>query len=513
MLIEMGRHPQGLMIATKWVEAEPDVSEAWFFKSVCEMMLLSAKNALESAEKADNLAPNTPKYMAQKARCLVGVGATMKGLRLARKLVKQEDRNAHLLDAVANTISNAGEHEEAIPVFEKAISLNPNIPQYYSNYGTVLHFCRRTDEAEAAHRKSIELSPENFRAYWLLGGLRKATPEHNFVDWFDKVLKAQNDKLQARTTLNFALAKQHEDLEEYDDAFHHLADGSKAVLEHSPYQEEATLAPFHRFKEAFSPALVASRPAGHKSDEAIFIVGMPRSGTTLVERIVSAHDDVFAAGELHNFNHLLNSRFEKLPKNHKGMQDPADLVDIDFEALGAEYIEGTRPRTGHTPRFIDKYPFNFQFVGAIGLALPHSKIINLMRNPMDTCFGNYKLMFMPGSALYSYDQETLGRFYVEYRKLMEHWHEILPGRILDVHYEALVANPEDESKRIMDFLDLDWKPELLEFYKSNEAVATASTSQVREPVNAASINKWKKFERHLGPLKSLIVSAGYPVED
>lgn len=274
MLIEMGRHPQGLMIADKWVEAKPKDPEAWFCKSVCEMMLMRQKIALESARKSIELKPGDARLQAQGARCMVAAGAVMEGLKLARKLAARENKNPHILDTVANTISNAGEHEEALQYFEAAIALNPNIPQYYTNYGTVLQFCRRTEEAEAAHRKAIELYPEDFRAYWLLGGLRKAKHGDNHVEWFDKTLKAHEGKLQARTALNFALAKQNEDLEKYDEAFHHLEDGAKAVLEHSPYSEASNFNLLAKFRDVFSLDLIASQPAGHGSQEPIFIVGM-----------------------------------------------------------------------------------------------------------------------------------------------------------------------------------------------------------------------------------------------
>lgn len=513
MLIEMGRHPQALMVIAKWVEAKPHVAEAWFCKSVCEMMLMRAKIALESINKATDIEPNNSRYLAQRARCLVSSGAVMEGLKLARKLVGKDQKNSHILDAVANTISNAGEHEEAIPLFERAIKLNPKIPQYYSNYGTVLHFCQRTDEAEVAHRKALELFPEDFRAYWLLGQLRKAKPDHNFISWFEKMLTKYGDKLQARVSLNFALAKQHEDLGQNDEAFRHLELGSKAALEYAPYNEEANDNTLTRYREEFPPELFARGIGGSSNEEPIVIVGMPRSGTTLVERIIASYDDVFAAGELHNFMHILNERCNALNPGKQGLELYLGLDRLDFRELGDAYVESTRPRTGHTRYFIDKYPFNFQTIGPMALALPRTKIINLVRNPMDTCFSNYKLLFMLGSATYSYDQETLGRFYVQYRKMMEHWHACLPGRILDVDYENLVRNPEEESRRITDFLGFEWRPECLEYYKSDEAVSTASTSQVREPINASSLNAWKKFEAHLEPLKKVFENNGIAIDD
>ena len=511
-LIQMARHREGLLVARKWVEAKPGEANAWFCKSICEMMLLQAQQALASIERALAIDDSSPRYRAQAARCMVGSGRVMDGLQLARTIASEEQGNAHILDAVANTISNAGEHEEAIPIFERAIALNPKAPQYYSNLGTVLHFCRRTEDAEAAHRKALELMPEDFRAYWLLGQLRKATAEHNFIDWFEGVLEQYDDKLQARTTLNYALAKQYEDLEHYDQAFVHMEQGAAAVLEHSPYTEASNQQLLAKYSADFSEGICQRTVPGCDSEEPIFIVGMPRTGTTLVERIIASDEQVFAAGELHNFMHLFNQRYKALNANEEDYTKFSGIESVDYRELGEAYVDSTRPRTGHTRHFIDKYPFNFQMVGPIALSLPRAKIIHLIRNPMDTCFSNYKLLFMLGSGLYSYDQETLGRFYLQYHNLMNHWHRCFPGRILNVSYEQLVQNPEAETRRIAAFLGLEWRPELLEFYKSSEAVSTASTSQIREPINTASLYKWKRFAKHLKPLQQVLETNGIEIE-
>ena len=511
-LIQMARHREGLMVAQKWVEAKPQQAEAWFHKSICELMLLKPKQALDSVQHSRAIDSENRRYRAQAARCMVGAGQIMEGLRLARTIASEEQRNAHILDAVANTISQAGEHEEAIPIFDRAIALNPDAPQYYSNLGTVLHFCRRTDEAEVAHRKALELMPEDFRAYWLLGQLRKAKIEHNFVDWFQKILAKYPDKLHARATLNYALAKQYEDLGQYAQSFDHLSAGAEAVREHSPYPEAANQQLFEKYQQDFQFEMAPSPAGGRENSEPIFILGMPRTGTTLVERIIASDDHVFAAGELHNFMHLYNERYKALNPDKKTFAEFEHLDRLDFNRLGVDYIESTRPRTGHTRHFIDKYPFNFQIAGPIALALPNAKIIHLMRNPMDTCFSNFKLLFMLGSGMYSYDLETLGRFYVMYRQQMAHWHTYCPGRILDVSYETLVQNPEAVSRRIMQFLDLEWRPECLEFHKSNEAVATASTGQIREPINTASLYRWKHYEAQLQPLRKVLEAAGIEVE-
>lgn len=189
-----------------------------------------------------------------------------------------------------------------------------------------------------------------------------------------------------------------------------------------------------------------------------------------------------------------------------------NAADLNYVQLGQDYLESTRPRTGRTKHFIDKYPLNFMNVGPAALALPNAKFIHLTRQPMDICFSNYKLLFSAGTGLYSYDQETLARYYIRYHELMNHWRACLPDRILDVVYEELIGDPEGQTRRIADYLGVEWTPDCLDFYKSGQAVATASTAQVRNPINSASVNSWKKHIDGLGVLQHTLVSGGITLD-
>jgi len=509
MFTSMGYFKQALMVANKWVEAKEKDSFAWFCKSVCEMALGRAALALDSVQAALTLEPGNTRYSAHRARCLIGTGDVMEGLKIARELVQQEQSNPQLLDDLATTLASAGETAEAVPVIEKAIALDPKVAQFHTNYASMLHFCGRTVEAEAAHRKALELQPEDFQAYWLLSQLGKATPSHNYVDWFRGALSTYKDQPLARVGINYALGKQHEDLGQYDKAFEHYQDGASAVREQTPYEAGNLDALFGKYREEFDSNLFKQSNKGHDNEEVILIIGLPRSGTTLVERIIASYDDVFAAGELPNFTQLFNERCERLNPGKRGVDFFNGAAALDFEELGRAYIASTRPRTGHTKYFVDKFPFNFQLAGPFALALPNTKIINLMRNPLDTCFSNFKFLFAPGSAPYSYDQVSLAHFYSQYRALMAHWHSCLPGKILDVEYEQLVQDPEQGARRVTEFLGFDWDAKCLEFYKSSDAVATGSAGQIREPINTAYLHKWKEFEAHLEPLKTALDDYGF----
>jgi hypothetical protein len=244
-------------------------------------------------------------------------------------------------------------------------------------------------------------------------------------------------------------------------------------------------------------------------EEPIFIVGLPRTGSTLLERMLGSHSDVFAAGELQNFaielvklakSTFAGERLDKLSLVNKSTR-------LDFSALGANYLDSTRPRTGSSRFFIDKMPLNFLYIGLIHLALPAARIVHLTRHPMDACYAIYKTPFDQAYP-YSYDLQDLGRYYIAYRQLMDHWHAMLPGRVLDVAYEDLVSNTEGTIRQVLEYCDLEWQPACLDFHQSLAPTNTASAAQVREPVYTSSVAKWRHVEEGLAPLRTMFEQAG-----
>ena len=260
----------------------------------------------------------------------------------------------------------------------------------------------------------------------------------------------------------------------------------------------------------------APRPAtgGYFTDEPIFIIGMPLSGTTLVERILSSHPDAHAAGELQNFPLAL--------KRAAGSTTP-HLIDIDtiersqqldWHKLGEDYLNRTRPDTGLTPRFVDKLPHNFLHVGAIANALPNAKIICLRRNPMDTCLGNFRQLFNLASPYHGYANELLdtGRYYVLFDCLMKHWQLTFPGRLVEVRYEALVESQESRTRDLLAFCNLPWHDACLHFEKSEAPATTAGAVQVHAPIHRSALQLWKLYEPQLGELRKLLEDAGIEID-
>jgi hypothetical protein len=237
---------------------------------------------------------------------------------------------------------------------------------------------------------------------------------------------------------------------------------------------------------------------------------MPRTGTTLVERILSSHPAVFSAGELTNFALALKREARTSSRLVLDPETLAEAESVDLARVGAEYVASTRPRTGHTPHFIDKMPLNFFYAGLIHRALPNAKIICLRRNPLDTVLSNYRQLFATSFSYYNYAYDLLdaGRYFIEFDALAKHWLQTIPENYCEVHYESVVADTEKEAQRLVAFCGLDWDPACLAFEQNAAPVATASSVQVRQPIYRTAVERWRKYEPELAPLKAFLAEAG-----
>jgi hypothetical protein len=310
--------------------------------------------------------------------------------------------------------------------------------------------------------------------------------------------------------LYYALAKEAEDVGEYEKSFKALAAGSRIRRSHLEYHVGRDVAVLEDIRRCYASTDACTSGERYRDEQPIFIVGMPRTGTTLAERILAGHSQVTSAGELHDFSSEL---VKEIQRNSQGKPVAKDRIvqaslDVDFTRLGHNYVKAARQAVEPaSPQFIDKLPFNFLYCGLIHRALPKARIIHMVRDPMDTCYAIYKTLF--GQAYpFSYDLEELATYYIAYRKLMAHWHQVMPSQILDVAYEDVVADPEQQARRLVAHCGLDWEPECLEFHKSKAASTTASAVQVRQPLYSTSIQKWRNYEDQLAPLKARLAAAG-----
>ncbi|WP_158880636.1 sulfotransferase [Rhodanobacter sp. L36] len=492
------RHPGGLYIA-----------------GLTKLELGQMPKALEYLRKATIVEPTRVDFAVQLAKAFSLVNRNSEAEVAANAAMALSPTHPAMLDTLGVIFSNVGAYASAAAAFRVAVKSAPAHVSYRYNLATALVAAGDIDEAETEIETCIDQDPTYWRAHLTLAQLKRQTAASHHVERLESLLSDVSEtpvERPARMWLNMAIAKEYEDLADYPKAFDHLVLGKNAAIADRSYsieQDEALFASImHAFPQPQAPV------DGYPTHEPIFIIGMPRSGTTLVERIISSHLDVQSAGELLNF--AMSLKFVSGSKTEK-MIDP-DIVsrvhDTDWNRLGEIYLSSTRPATGQRPRFIDKLPHNFLYAGFIAKAMPNAKIICLRRNPMDTCLSNFRQLFAPNSPFfdYSFDLLDTGRYYVLFDRLMAHWQRVFPGRILEIDYEDLVDSQEENSRRLLEFCDLPWNDACLRFEENSSPVATASSVQVREPLYRSAMERWKKYGSRLDELQALLTSAGIKIE-
>lgn len=484
-----------------------------YIAGIAEMELKNMPMALTHLHIATELEPKRVDFAVQFAKALVLVKMTREAREAADRALALESDDPLALDTLGVIFTQVHAHAQAVSAFRRAASIQPKHAPYRYNLATALIAIGALDEAEIELETCIGLDPQWWKAHLTLAHLRKQTHEHNHIGRLQSLLPDHDADSYAQTYLHMALAKECEDCADYPAAFAHYSQGKAAAGQASSYTSARDQALFAAITAAFP--LPQTITAGCPSDEPIFVIGMPRSGTTLVERIISSHPEVFSAGELMNFGVAL--------KHASGSRTP-DLLDadtiahaqhLDWAALGEAYLTSTRPATGHTPRFIDKLPHNFLYAGWIARALPNAKIVCLRRDPLDTCLSNFRQLFSTHSPYYAYSNNLLdtGRYYALFDRLIAHWHLAFPGRILEVRYEDLVDAQEASTRRLLDFCGLPWHDACLQFEKNEAPVNTASAVQVRSPVYRSALQRWRKYAVQLDPLRQLLNEQGIVVPE
>jgi tetratricopeptide (TPR) repeat protein len=496
-------------LCLKTLAAEPNHADALFLLGIIAAEHSNFGKALDIIDRALTLEPAKAEYLAQRGRCLIALHRPREAFEAALQALELEPRDALTLDTIGVVMTRAGAHAEAIAPFRGAVARDATKAAYHYNLGASLQFVGELKAAEAEYRHALRLDPAFHRAWSSLAQVARAPLTAAEVAGLELALEQPSLDPDAELHLCHALAKQHEDEGRYATAFRLLERGKRrkaATLDYAFAADEAVFAAAARLPSA----LAGTAGNGHENREPIFIVGMPRTGTTLVERILSSHPRVFSAGELTNFG-LMLKRATATASNR--VLDAATLeaaAGCDFAAVGAAYVESTRPRTGHKERFIDKMPLNFFYVPLIRRCLPNAKIVCLRRNALDTCLSNYRQLFATSFSYYNYAYDLLdtGRYYAAFHGLTNLWRESLAANYLEIHYEDVVDRTEHEARRLLDFCELPWDPRCLAFQDNAAPVATASSAQVRQPIYRFGLERWRHYERELEPLRELLATAG-----
>jgi Flp pilus assembly protein TadD len=495
-------------LCLKILTAKPDHADALFLLAMIAAEHGNYSKALELIDRALAFSPDEAEYRAQRARCLIALHRPREAFEAAEQALTLVPDQALTLDTIGVVMTHAGAHAEAVEPLRRAVALDPRKAQYRYNLGAALQFTGDFAGAEHEYRSALALDPGFHRAWSSLAQVARAPFSPAEVATLEQRLQGSPLEVDAELHLCHALAKQCEDVGDYAAAFKWLERGKRRKRAAKGYDARADFAAFAA-AERTARARAAPTP-GHPSREPIFIVGLPRTGTTLIERILSSHPRVFAAGELTNFG-LAVKRAAGTPSNRVLDAETLDAaLGCESAAIGAAYVESTRPRTGHTERFIDKMPLNFFYAALILRALPNAKIVCVRRNALDTCLSNYRQLFATSFSYYDYAYDLLdtGRYYARFARLAGVFRETLPRNFIEVHYERVVENIEGEARRLLEFCELPWDPACVAFERNSAPVATASSVQVRQPIYRTAVERWRHYERELAPLKSLLAEHG-----
>jgi len=434
-------------------------------------------------------------------------GKAAEALPHIEQLLAKEPRSPGYRNLKAAILANAGDYGEASKVYEAVLKDYPQQSKIWSSYGHSLKTQRRQPESVAAYRRAIELEPTLGEAYWSLANLKTFRFAGEDVVAMRNSLTTTGLSDDDRLHFEFALGKALEDGGEFEEAFSHYVRGNAIRKKLIPYSLDDNSKFVRRAKAVFTGDFFAARAgAGTQARDPIFVVGLPRAGSTLIEQILSSHSQVEGTMELPDVPRIAAEIFRReSSSNTQGFaQAVAAFSPQELRALGDRYLADTRSqRKVDKPFFIDKMPNNFMFTGLIHLMLPNAKIIDARRHPLGCCFSGFKQHFARGQS-FTYGLEDIGRYYRDYVDLMAHFDAVLPGRVHRVFYEAMVDDTEAEVRRLLDYCDLPFEDGCLKFYENDRAVRTASSEQVRQPIFREGVDHWKHFDPWLSPLKEAL---------
>ena len=442
----------------------------------------------------------SPSWIAPKANLalvLGRMGRPAEAMELLDDIFAAEPGDVGHWNLKAATLGRLGDFDEAMRLYEDVLEKLPRQPRVWTSYGHMLKTVGRQSDAIEAYRKAIEIKSGLGEAWWSLANLKTVAFAESDIGAMEHALQSPSLSDDDRLHIDFALGKAFHDVGRTDQAFSHYAKGNELRLKMQPYNPNEITRTVDRLVANFSQEAFASRPGGCEARDPIFIVGMPRAGSTLIEQILASHSQVEGTSELPDIPTL-----SRETGNYPGAV--LKLDERQRRELGEEYLRrsGVQRRTGR-PLFIDKLPNNWLFVPFIQLILPNATVIDARRHPLGCCFSNFRQHFARGQN-FTYDLTTLGRYYADYVRLMAHVDAVLPGRVHRVIYEKMVDDTETEVRRLLDHCGLEFEPECLEFHKTERAVRTASSEQVRKPIYKSATDEWKAYDPYLVPLKQAL---------
>lgn len=502
-LVSRGRLVAAETLCKRFMRANPQHTEGMRLLADIALRLGANDEAGLLLDTACELAPTDTRLKLDRINLLRRCQRFDEAREQAIKLAESVPGNPQFQSVAAVEAMQVGDYDDALNRFEKVLALLPDDPTTLTSRGHALKTCGRTEDAIASYRAAITRHPAYGEAWYSLANLKTYRFDARDIQQMNALADDSRIDTSAQIYLHFALGKAFEDADNWQQAFHHYRIGNSIKKLGSTYSaaqmhDELMLQVAHCNRALFAP----ERGCGHSAPDPIFIVGLPRAGSTLLEQILASHSQIDGTLELPNILAMAQS----LRRQKEGEGYPQSLWQLsadDRQALGRRFIEETRIHRGNAPFFIDKMPNNFRHIGLIKLILPNAKIIDARRHPMACCFSGFKQLFAEGQE-FSYDLTDIGRYYRDYVELMRHWHELFPGQILQVNNEDVIADLEGQVRRLLNFMELPFEDNCLRYWETERAIKTPSSEQVRRPVSAQGQHQWRHFEPWLEPLKAAL---------
>lgn len=463
------------------------------------------ENAEELLSKAVRLAPDFTGAIIDLGRLHQDQNRLAEAIECFEKAVETDPRSSHAHFLLAAALAPAARTAAAAAAYRRAIELKPEHAGAWLGLGHTLKTLGRQPEAIEAYRECIRLKPANGESWWSLANLKTYPLGDEDIQAMESALETPDLNEQSEVNFLFALAKAWEDREDYDQAWHYYDKGNRRQRLRENYDPVQTEVNNDAIVEVFTEEFLAVNEGLGCDDPApIFIVGLPRSGSTLIEQILASHSQVEGTAELPYLGRVATSLNRNRADGVNYPQAVRELKGPNFEALGRRYLEhASLHRVEGLPRFIDKMPNNFPNVGFAQLILPRAKIIDARRHPMDSCLSCYRQLFARGQT-FTYDLTEIGEYFLQYQRMMDHWHAVLPGRVLTVQYEELVSDFDNQVRRLLDYCELPWEDACLNFHETDRPVRTASSEQVRQPIYQGAVGFWRRYEQHLDELAGVL---------
>lgn len=496
-----GNWPRAAAVCKEALALRPDLPRAHYLAGLVAKHGGDLEMALQAFETTVKLNEKHAAAWAHLAQLYVATGRIRRAEASLKNAANFEKGNAATRNHIGTVFRLAGNLEASLEWHEKAVEADPGQLPFLMNLANAHLYTGDREKCAELLRACLDIEPMNAQLHWLLARLAKAESTRHI----EEMAKLADPHLpgRERAYLHYAIGKEHEDLGNWDVAFEAWLAGAAARRESVAYDENSEIELFETLESTFTCEWLEAAQGDCFDAGPVFIVGLPRTGTTLLDRMLDAHDAVSSAGELRHFGFAVRQVTGLAERRQFSAALMRAAAGADASAVGEAYVEMTASLRGDSPHVIDKLPSNFLCLPLIFAALPNARIIHMRRGPMDTCLAIFKQLFAD-AYLYSYDLEELARHYQRYAKLMNAWRERFGDRFIEVEYETLVADPEETLRTVLQYVGLSWEPRCLEYFDVAGGTATASAAQVREAPHQRSVGHWKHFERQLEPVRKIL---------